>query len=124
MTPGQFGPMSRVRLPSMNVIAFSMSIVGNAFGDADRQRNPGVGRFHDRVGRKRRRHEDHRGVGAGLAHGVVHAVEDRPALVRRPALAGRHAADDLRAVRGRRLGVEGAFAAGQALHDQPRVLVE
>ena len=26
--PGQFGPMSRVRLPSMKVITFSMSMVG------------------------------------------------------------------------------------------------
>ena len=65
-----------------------------------------------------------RGVGAGLAHRVVHAVEDRPAFVRRSTLAGRDAADDLRAVGRRRLGVERPLTAGEPLNDQPRVLVE
>ncbi len=65
-----------------------------------------------------------RGVGAGLAHRVVHAVEDRPAFVRRAALAGRDATDDLRAVGRGRLGVERALAPGQPLHDQPGVFVE
>ena len=124
MMPGQFGPIRRVALPVHERHHLQHVDRRNAFGDADGQRNLGVGRFHDRVGRKRRRHEDHRRVRARLADGVVHAVEDRPAFVRRAALAGRHAADDLRAVRGGRLGVERAFAAGQPLDDQPRVFVE
>ena len=37
----------------------------DAFGDADDERDAGVGRLEDRVGGERRRHEDHRGVGAG-----------------------------------------------------------
>ena len=92
----------------------------NAFGDADDERDAGVGRFHDRVGRKRRRHEDHRRVGAGLLDRVAHGVEDRPAFVRRAALAGRDAADDGGAVRRRLLRVERAFAAGEALDEQAR----
>ena len=40
-----------------------------------------------------------------------------------PALAGRHAADDLRAVRRRLLRVKGAFAAGDALDDEARVVI-
>ena len=40
----------------------------NAFGDADDQRHAGVGGFHDRVGRERRRHEDHGRIRAGLLH--------------------------------------------------------
>ena len=124
MMPGQFGPIEPRPLAFHEGQRLQHVHRRNAFGDADGQRNPGVGRFHDRVGGKRRRHEDHRRVRAGLAHRVVHAVEDRPAFVRRAALAGRHAADDLRAVRRGRLGVKRAFAAGQPLHDQPRVFVE
>ncbi len=55
----------------------------DALGDRDDQRDPGVGRLHDRVGRERRRHEDHRGVGAGLLHRLGHGVEDRDAQRRR-----------------------------------------
>ena len=38
---------------------------GDALGDRDDHLDAGVGRFHDRVGRERGRHEDHGGVGAG-----------------------------------------------------------
>ena len=38
----------------------------NALGDADDERDAGVGRFHHRVGGERRRHEDDRRVRAGL----------------------------------------------------------
>ena len=54
----------------------------------------------------------------------LHRVEDRPALVRRAALARRDAADDRRAVGGRLLGVKRAFAAGQALDDQARRFID
>ena len=60
----------------------------NAFGDADDQFDLGVGGLHDGVGRERRRHEDHRGIRAGLVDRFLHGVEDRPALVRGAALAG------------------------------------
>ena len=39
----------------------------NALGDGDDDGDAGVGRFHDGVGGGRRRHEDHGGVGTGLA---------------------------------------------------------
>ena len=42
----------------------------------------GVGGFEDGVGRERRRHEDHRRVGAGLLDGFGDGVEHRQA--RRP----------------------------------------
>ena len=41
----------------------------------------GVGRFQDRVGRERRRHEDHRGVGAGFVDRFGDGVEHRQAEV-------------------------------------------
>ena len=79
---------------------------GNAFGDADDQFDLRIGRFHDRVGGKRRRNKNHRGIGAGLVHRFLHGVEDRPAFVRRAAFAGSDSADNLRAVGGAGLGVE------------------
>ena len=59
-----------------------------------------------------------------FAHRVGDGVEHRPALVRRPALAGRDAADDVGAVRRGLLRVERAFAAGEALDDEAGVLVD
>ena len=95
MMPGQFGPISRVRGTLLEKRHHAQHVHDrNAFGDADDERDAGVGGFHDRVGRKRRRHEDHRRVGAGFLHRVGHGVEDRPAFVRRAALARRDAADD------------------------------
>ena len=118
MRPGQFGPISRVAGRVLQERHRAHHVERrDAFGDADDEREAGVGGFHDRVGGKRRRHEDHRRVGAGLLHGVLHGVENRPAFVRRAALARRHAADDGRAVGGRLLGVEGPLAAGEALDD-------
>jgi hypothetical protein len=96
----------------------------NALGDAHGEGDARVGRLHDGVGGGRRRHEDDGGVGSRLAHRVVDAVEDRPPLVRRTALARRDASDDRGTVGRRGLRVKSAFAPGQALDDQPRVIVE
>ena len=96
----------------------------DALGDADDELDAGVGGFHDGVGGKRRRHEDHRGIGAGLRDRVGDGVEDREALVLGAALAGRHAADDVGAIGRGGLGVEGPFAAGEALDDEAGRLVD
>ena len=69
-------------------------------------------------------HEDHRGVGAGLLDGLGHGVEDRQALDRFAAFAGRDAADHLRAVFQAPLGVELPDLAGDSLTDDARVLVD
>ena len=106
----------------MKVITFSMSTVGNAFGDADGQRDPRVGRLHDRVGRKRRRHEDDRRIRAGLAHASCTLLKiGQPSCVV-PPLPGVTPPTTVRAVRRGRLGVERALAAGEPLHDEPRVV--
>ncbi len=69
MTPGQLGPIRtlsgwslRKRLDLHHVED------GNAFGDGDDDADARVGRFHDRIGRERRRDEDHRRIGAGCLH--------------------------------------------------------
>ena len=124
MIPGQFGPIRREspvlqKFPGLHHVERR-----NALGDADDQIDFRVGRFHDGVGRERRRHENHRGVGAGLVGRFLHGVEDRPALVRGAALARRDAADNLRAVSGAGFRMKRAFAAGQALHDDSRIFID
>ena len=81
----------------------------DALGDAADQVDPGVGAFHDGVGRGERRHEDAGGVGPGLPDGVGDGVEDGPVQVLGPALARRHAGHDLGAVFDHARGVEGAL---------------
>src|SRR5476651_2064031 len=97
---------------------------GNAFGDADHQRDLRIDRLEDRVSRERRRHVDHAGIAAGLRHGLGHGVEHRQVEMRGAAFAGRHAAHHLGAVGDRLLGMEGALAAGDALADHLGVLVD
>ena len=86
-------------------------------------RDARVGRFHDGVGGAGRRHEDHAGVGPGLLHRLGDGVEEREALLDRAALAGRDAADDLRAVFPALLGVKGARLA-EALAEHAGVFVD
>src|SRR5205085_12396383 len=93
-------------------------------GDADDERQLGLGRFHDGVRGEWRRHEDERRVRACLVYAFGHRVEDGPAFVRRSTLAGRDSADNLRAILLARLGVERSFAAGQALDDYFGVLID
>jgi hypothetical protein len=51
-------------------------------------------------------------------------VEDRQAQMRGAALAGRHAADHLRAIGDGLFGMEGALRAGEALADDAGVFVD
>src|SRR5277367_4694209 len=67
----------------------------NALSDADDQLHLSVGGFHNRIGGKWRRHENHRCIRAGLVDRFLHRVEDRPAFVSGAALAGSDPADDL-----------------------------
>jgi len=95
----------------------------SSVGDADHQRDAGCGRFHHGVGREGGGHEDHRGVGARLGHGLGDGVEHRQPFVRCAALAGRHAAHHVGAIGDRLLRVKRALAAGQALDQQASVLI-
>src|SRR6267142_2390509 len=72
----------------------------------------------------RRRHEDQRAVGARGLDGVLDGIPDGKAFVRRPPLARCDAADDLRPVFLAAERVEGAFLAGDALHENLRRLVD
>ena len=82
--------------------------------------------FHDRVGRARRRHEDHRGVGPGFLHGLRDCVEDRHSAIERllPTAPRRHAADHLSAVRQALLRMERTGLARDALADESSLFVD
>ncbi len=80
ITPGQFGP-DQPHAGAVDDLGRADHVADrDAFGDGDHDADAGVGRFHDGVGGEGRRHEDHRGVGPGLLHGLGHRIEDRNAL--------------------------------------------
>jgi hypothetical protein len=96
----------------------------NALGDGNDQRHFGVNRFHDGRSGELRRHVDHRRIGAGPLHRFRDRVEHRQADVGAAAFARRDAADHLRPVGERLLGVEGAGVAGHPLGDDLGVRVD
>src|SRR5690625_4908965 len=95
----------------------------NAFGNTGDYPNAGISRLQNGIGRKRRRHKNHGGIGTGLLNRFIHGVEDRQAQVILTALAGRDATNHLRAVLDGLLGVKAALAAGNALTDDFGVFV-
>ena len=97
---------------------------GDPLGDGDDHLDAGIGRFHDRVGRERRRHEDHGGIGPGRGDRLGAGVKDRHSQRGRPAATRRDPADQVRAVSLALLRVKRAGFAGDALTDQTRVLVD
>ena len=66
MIPGQFGPIrTLLGLSFRYALTATMSRTGMPSVMATISLDAGVGGFHDRVGGERRRHENHRRVGAG-----------------------------------------------------------
>src|SRR5439155_25562355 len=84
----------------------------NSFGDADDKFDLCIRGLHDCVRRIRWGDEDQRAVGAGSIHRFLNAVEHRPTFVRRAALSGSDATDDLGSVFSAGFGVECALAPG------------
>ena len=123
MMPGQFGPITRVL--RIAEIFLRLDHIGdrNSLGDTDDERNSRVAGFHDRVGGKCGRHINDRRIRTGFSHSVGDRVKYRNAFVRGAALAGRDAADDIRAVITHLQHVKSAFFARDALHDQACVLI-
>ena len=124
MTPGQLGPIRRDLRAGERALHLHHVEHRDALGDADDQRDLRIDRLEDRVGGERRRHVDHRRVGAGLGDRLGHGVEHRQVEMRGAAFARRHAAHHLGAVGDRLLGMEGALRAGEALADDLGVLVD
>ncbi len=96
----------------------------DVLGDADHRADLGVDGFVDRVGREARRNEDERRVRAGHLDGVGDRVEDGNALDVLSRLTRRDARDHVRSIVAVAQPVKAAFASGEALHDEARVVVD
>ena len=123
MIPGQFGPMRRVFDAFNTAATRTMSSDGMPSVMQTTSGNSALDGFEDCVRGIRRRHENNRRVGAGFVHGLGDGVEYGPVKMLCAALAGRDAADDLRAVLNHLLRVEAAFASGEALDDDASIFV-
>jgi hypothetical protein len=121
--PGQFGPMRRVFFIAQKFFDRDHIGYGNAFGDANDERQTGIGGFHNRVRRKRWRNVNYRNIRAGFFNRVGDGVENRHIFVRRAAFRGRYAANDLRAVFNHLVRVKSSFFSRDALHNQARIFV-
>src|SRR6185503_6681136 len=78
----------------------------------------------DRVGGGGGRHEDQRAIRPGGLDRILHRVPDREAVVGGAALPRRHAAHDHGAVFLAARGMEGAFLAGDPLHEDSGVAID
>ena len=97
---------------------------GDPFGDTEDDFDASFGRFGDRISRACCWNEDAARVRAGLAHRIGHGVKHRDAVIK-CALATatrRDAGNDLRAVRRHLRGMESAFATGEPLNNETRLL--
>ena len=97
---------------------------GDVLSDADGERDLGVGCLQDGVGGERGGHEDERAVRLRLARRVADGVEDGHALHGLATAAGGDAGHHLRPVLDAALGLEAAFASGDALDENARGLVD
>src|SRR4029077_7254012 len=96
---------------------------GNSFGDADDQRQSRVGSFQNGVGGKWWWDKNDGSIRLGRANRLGHGVEYGHVEMLRSAFAWCDACDDLRAVLQHLLGMKAAFAAGEALDDNARALI-
>src|SRR5271168_4306874 len=97
---------------------------GNAFGDADDQRNFGVGGFENSVGREGRRDENDAGVGSGMFHGVGNGIKYRALEMFGTAFSGSDSADYVRSIFDHLLRVEGSLPASESLNDDSSLFVD
>ena len=123
ITPGQFGPIRRASSCLQKLQTFTMSMAGMPSVMQTTSGTPASAASMMASAANGGGTKITRGVGAGLPHRLLHRVEYGPFEVRRAALARRDAAHHLRAVGNRLLGVERAFLAGEALHQQARILI-
>ncbi len=123
--PRQFGPMMRAPRRLGELDHLRDLLARDVLGDDHDQLDAVLDRLEDGVAREARRHRDHRAVdGAVLGDHVAHAVVDRHAVDVAAGAAGRHAADDLRAVVEALARQVHGLAAGDALDDEGGVLVD
>ena len=97
---------------------------GDAFGNANNDRQACIRGFHDRVRRESWWNINHTGIGAGFFDGFGQRVEDRHTFVLGASFTGRYPGNDVRAVSNHLSGVKGALFAGDPLNDDASVLID
>jgi hypothetical protein len=96
----------------------------NSFGDADDEFHASIGSFHDGVGGKCGSNKDHRRVATGFVAGFGDGVKNRQAFVHGSTFSWRDSTHNVGSVCPALQSVKSALATRDALHDQPRVLVD
>jgi len=96
----------------------------NTLGDRSDHLDTGIHRFEDRISSEGRRHKNHAGSCVCLLNRLFHRIEDRQPFDFLAPFAWRHSTDHLGAVIEAATGVEGTRAAGNALANNPRLLVD
>ena len=109
----------------MNVTVYLHHVrYGNAFGDADDEFDPGIGRFENSVGSEWGGDKYHGGVGAGFLNRVTYGVEygnfSQHGLA---AFAGGDPTDYLGAIPHALFGVKLSLASSNSLDDQSCLFV-
>src|SRR5580765_1455657 len=110
-------------LPTKRALDLDHVVHRNAFSNTDHELDARICRFQDRIGTKRRRHKNERGVALGFLHGIAHRIEHRNAFDLLPRLTRRHTRDDLRSVSLALRRMERAFLPRNPLHHHPRILI-
>jgi hypothetical protein len=96
----------------------------NSFCDGHDQSQARIHRFHDGIGCKRGRNENHTAVGAGFSNRNFNRVENRHVIHLLAAFAWCHAGHHFGTVLDALAGVKHAFTAGDPLDQDSRVLVD
>ena len=96
----------------------------NALSDGHDDLDAGVGRFHQGVGCKRRRHKHNAHVRAGFGDGLGDRVEHGTVEVRLPPFSRSYTTNHIGAIFNHLACVESAFASCEALHNDLGVAVD
>jgi hypothetical protein len=87
----------------------------HTFGNTNDQSNIGIGRLHDRIGGKTSRNINNAGIGLGGLDGFPNRIKDGDPMDPFTAFTGGYTANHFGAILHHLLGMESAFASGNAL---------
>jgi hypothetical protein len=116
MTPGQFGPISR-HFFILDIFFDPIHIQDrNALGNGNNNVQTGIRRFHDRIGRKRRRDKITLALAPVSFFGFLYRIKNRNVVHFLAALAGGYPCHHLGPVLNASPGVKHSLTAGYSLN--------
>jgi hypothetical protein len=96
----------------------------NSLGNTDHQLDLSIHRFHDGIGGKGRRHQDHAGAGTFLFHGLMDGIEDGHTVLAHTPLTRSDSGDNLGAVFAALGSVKASFPTSNPLNHYLRVFID